>query len=154
AALAHPERALSLLRDGRSAHEFLAGQSLFERVTAAFPDEPLNTYELSCEGVQLRAALCAPERARSGAAHLHLFVNRRPVRDVTLARCIAFAYGSVLPPGRFPVGALYLELDPGEVDVNVHPQKLEVRFARGRNLLDAITRALAQKLGTSAFSGP
>ena len=154
AALAHPELAVSVLRDGRIAQTFLAGQDLFTRVSAAFPDEQLQQYEASFEGVQLRAALCAPERARSGAAHLHLFVNRRPVRDVTLARCIAFAYGSVLPPGRFPVGAIYIELDPSDVDVNVHPQKLEVRFARGRSLLDAITRALAKKLGTSAFSGP
>lgn len=154
AALAHPSLALSLTRDGRAAQAFLAGQTLFDRVGAAFPDEKLRSYEAECEGATLRAALGPPERARSGALHLHLFVNQRPVRDVALARCIAFAYGSVLPPGRFPVGAVYLELDPAEVDVNVHPQKLEVRFARGRTLLDAVTRALAHKLGTSAFSGP
>ena len=154
AALAHPERAFSLRRDGRAGLEFLAKQNLFERVAAAFPDERLQSYELEFEGVQLQAALAAPERARSGAAHLHLFVNRRPIRDQTLARCVAFAYGSVLPPGRFPVGALYLELEPSEVDVNVHPQKLEVRFARGRALLDKLTRSLAHKLGTSAWSGP
>ena len=154
AALAHPELALTVVRDRRTAQEFLPGQDLLERVRAAFPSEELTPYEASCEGATLRAALCAPERARSGAAHLHLFVNRRPVRDLALSRCISFAYGSVLPPGRFPVGAVYIELDPKDVDVNVHPQKLEVRFARGRTLLDAITRCLAHKLGTAAFSGP
>lgn len=154
AALAHPALALSLSRDGRKSHEFLPGQNSYERACAAFPDEPLTAYEAQCEGAAIRAALGAPERARSGAAHLHLFVNQRPVRDLALARCISFAYGSVLPPGRFPVGTIHIELDPGDVDVNVHPQKLEVRFARGRALLDAITRALAHKLGTSAFSGP
>ncbi|MET0385446.1 MAG: DNA mismatch repair endonuclease MutL [Polyangiales bacterium] len=154
AALAHPRLALTLARDGRQTHAFLPGQNLFERARSAFPDEPLTTYELPCDGVTLQAALGAPERARSGAAHLHLFVNQRPVRDLTLARCIAFAYGSVLPPGRFPVGVVHLEVDPTEVDVNVHPQKLEVRFARGRALLDAITRTLAHRLGTSAFRGP
>ncbi|HEY2734546.1 MAG TPA: DNA mismatch repair endonuclease MutL [Polyangiales bacterium] len=154
AALAYPELALSLQRDGRAVHDFLAHQDLMERVGAAFRDEPLQAYEGAFDGATLRAALGAPERARSGAANLHLFVNRRPVRDPTLARCVAFAYGSVLPPGRFPIGALYLELDPSEVDVNVHPQKLEVRFARGRALLDGLTRCLAQKLGTSAWRGP
>jgi DNA mismatch repair protein MutL len=154
AALAHPGLALSLSRDGRKSHEFLPGQNAYERACAAFPDEPLQAYETQCEGAMIRAALGAPERARSGAAHLHLFVNQRPVRDLAVARCIAFAYGSVLPPGRFPVGTIHIEIDPQDVDVNVHPQKLEVRFARGRSLLDAITRALAQKLGTSAFSGP
>ena len=154
AALAHPELALTVVRDRRPTQEFLPGQDLLERVRSAFPGEELNSYEASCEGAVLRAALSAPERARSGAAHLHLFVNRRPVRDLALSRCISFAYGSVLPPGRFPVGAVYIELDPTDVDVNVHPQKLEVRFARGRTLLDAITRTLAHKLGTAAFSGP
>jgi DNA mismatch repair protein MutL len=154
AALAYPQIALSVSRDGRRAQEFLPGQDMVARVRAAFPEEPLTLYEAQCEGAELRAALGAPERARSGAAHLHLFVNRRPVRDLALARCIAFAYGSVLPPGRFPVGAIHLELDPKDVDVNVHPQKLEVRFARGRTLLDALTRTLAHKLGTAAFSGP
>jgi DNA mismatch repair protein MutL len=154
AALAYPELAVSLRRDGRAAHDFLAKQTLIERVATAFPDDQLRSYEGIFEGAALRAALGAPERARSGATHLHLFVNRRPVRDPVLARCVAFAYGSVLPPGRYPVGAVYLELDPSEVDVNVHPQKLEVRFARGRGLLDALTRCLAQKLGTSAWSGP
>ena len=154
AALAYPALALTLSRDGRKTHEFLPGQSAYERARAAFPDEPLTAYETQCEGAMIRAALGAPERARSGAAHLHLFVNQRPVRDLALARCISFAYGSVLPPGRFPVGTIHIELDPEDVDVNVHPQKLEVRFARGRSLLDAITRALAHKLGTAAFSGP
>jgi len=154
AALAHPTLALTLFRDGRQSHEFLPTQSLADRVRAAFPDEPLTTYDLTCDGATLHAVLGAPERARSGSAHLHLFVNQRPVRDLALARCISFAYGSVLPPGRFPVGAIHIELDPTEVDVNVHPQKSEVRFARGRALLDAITRALARVLGTSAFSGP
>src|SRR5690606_34511461 len=97
--------------------------------------------------------LGAPERARAGAAGLCLFVNRRPVRDRALARAVSFAYGSVLPPGRYPVGVVYVDLDPREVDVNVHPQKAEVRFERGREVLDAITRVLAAGLGTTAWSG-
>ena len=65
-----------------------------------------------------------------------------------------YAYGSVLPPGRYPVGAVCLRLASDRVDVNVHPQKLEVRFREGRALFDAITRLLAKHLGTSAFRGP
>jgi len=98
--------------------------------------------------------LGAPERARAGAGGLHLFVNGRPVKDLALARSVAFAYGSVLPPGRYPVGAVFVELDPSRVDVNVHPQKAEVRFADGRAVLDAVTRILSGGLGTSAWRGP
>ncbi|HKP60722.1 MAG TPA: DNA mismatch repair endonuclease MutL, partial [Polyangiales bacterium] len=153
-ALGYPEVALTLTRDGRVSQEFARTEHAHDRVAAAFPDETLRRYEAEFEGVRMSASLGAPERARSGSANLHVLVNNRAVRDMALARCVAYAYGSVLPPGRFPVGALFLELDPHELDVNVHPQKLEVRFARGRALYDALTRSLARKLGTSAWSGP
>jgi DNA mismatch repair protein MutL len=153
-ALGFPEVAISLTRDGRASHDFARSEHAHARVTSAFPDETLVRYDAEFEGARMHASLGAPERARSGSTHLHLFVNRRPVRDMALARSVAYAYGSVLPPGRFPAGALFLELDPSEVDVNVHPQKLEVRFARGRAIYDALTRSLARKLGTSAWSGP
>jgi DNA mismatch repair protein MutL len=75
------------------------------------------------------------------------------VHDRQLARAVAQAYGSVLEPGRYPVGAVYVEVPTSEVDVNVHPQKAEVRFADGRALLDALTRELHAGLAR-AFSVP
>ncbi|MBN8615465.1 MAG: hypothetical protein J0L92_33025 [Deltaproteobacteria bacterium] len=57
----------------------------------------------------------------------------------------------MLPPGRFPAGVAWIELDPERVDVNVHPQKAEVRFAEARTVLDALTRTLAAGLGQSPF---
>jgi DNA mismatch repair protein MutL len=80
-------------------------------------------------------------------------VNGRPGRDRTLARAVAQAYGSILEPGRYPVGVVYLDLEPELVDVNVHPQKAEVRFADGRAVSDALFRVLADELAT-AFGMP
>ena len=152
AALAHPGLRVTLVRDGRKAFEVLPSDDLAARARMVFAGEKLGTIEGARDGVRVRAMLGAPERARAGAADLCLFVNRRPVRDRALARAVSFAYGSVLPPGRYPIGVVYVELDPREVDVNVHPQKAEVRFARGREVLDAITRVLAAGLGTTAWS--
>jgi DNA mismatch repair protein MutL len=154
AALAHPELRFVLLRDGRRSLEVLPTDDVAQRAIMVIGGEPLTPLEGQRDGVRVRAMLGAPERARAGAGGLHLFVNRRPVRDRALARAVAYAYGSVLPPGRYPSGVVYVELDPAEVDVNVHPQKAEVRFERGRVVLDAITRVLASGLGTSAWSGP
>ena len=81
---------------------------------------------------------------------VHLFVNRRPVRDPVLMRAVNDAYRDLLPPGRFPVVALYLELPPHEVDVNVHPAKSEVRFRRPSEIRAAILDALAKALGRRA----
>ncbi|HEY6882050.1 MAG TPA: DNA mismatch repair endonuclease MutL [Polyangiales bacterium] len=153
AALVDPGLRLTLIRDGRRAREFLPAQDWAERARHVLEGKAVRI-EGEQRGVKVRALLSAPEDARSGALGLHIFVNARPVRERQLARSVAYAYGSVLPPGRYPTGVVHIELDPAEVDVNVHPQKAEVRFQRGREVHEAITRVLAQGLGTSAWSGP
>jgi DNA mismatch repair protein MutL len=153
-ALASPDVTFFLVREGRTAREWLRAGSRRERVAQAFdPGERLE----ACLGERgpmcIEAYLAPPERARAGALGLHLLVNGRPVRDRGLARAVAQAYGSVLEPGRYPIGVVYLELPPADVDVNVHPQKAEVRFADARALLDAVTRELHGALAR-AFSLP
>ncbi len=154
AALAAPALRLTLHRDGRRVREYLPVADLDERARGVFVGERLSDVSGRRDGVSVRALLGPPEKARTGASALYLYVNGRAVRERALGRAVAFAYGSVLPPGRYPVGVVYVEVDPAEVDVNVHPQKTEVRFAQGRQVLDAITRVLAAGLGTSAWSGP
>ncbi|MDB4972180.1 MAG: mismatch repair protein MutL [Myxococcaceae bacterium] len=144
---------LTLVRDGRRAKEFLPASDWAERARLVLEGKAVRI-ESEQRGVSLRALLSAPEEGRTGASGLHVFVNGRPVRDRNLARSVAFAYGSVLPPGRFPTGVVHLALDPSEVDVNVHPQKAEVRFQRGREVHEQITRLLAKGLGTSGWAGP
>jgi DNA mismatch repair protein MutL len=153
AALARPDVSLFLARDGRTAREWLRVSSRRERASQVLEGERLEACTGERGPMRLEAFLGAPERARAGAVGLHLLVNGRPVRDRQLARAVAQAYGSVLEPGRYPVGAVYVEVPPSEVDVNVHPQKAEVRFADGRALLDAVTRELHAGLAR-AFSVP
>lgn len=153
-ALAFPRLRLSLTRDDREVQQFLPTSSFIERVTNAFPKESFVPINVEHDDIRIIAALGAPERARVGMSHLHLFVNDRPIRDPALARAVVYAYGSVLATGRYPIGAVRIEIPPTEVDVNVHPQKLEVRFANERAVLDTITRLIAKELGTSAWSGP
>jgi DNA mismatch repair protein MutL len=152
--LVNPSLRLVLFRDGRRAKEYLPVGGVAERARSVVTGRALTEIETERDGVRLQALLGAPEDSRAGAVGLHLFVNGRPVRDRALARAVSFAYGSVLPPGRYPVGVVHVHVAPAEVDVNVHPQKAEVRFERGRAVYDAVTRALASRLGTSAWSGP
>jgi DNA mismatch repair protein MutL len=149
-ALAHPSIQLELARDGRTIKRWQAMPALFDRVA-----DVLSDYELwTCQGergpIAVQAFLAAPERARSGAGGLHLFINHRPIRDRALARAVAQAYGEVLEPGRYPVGAVFIAMPAELVDVNVHPQKAEVRFAHARAVTDALysvlTRSLAERL--------
>jgi DNA mismatch repair protein MutL len=103
--------------------------------------------------IQIEALLAPPERARAGATGLSILVNGRPVRDRQLVRAVSQAYGSVLEGGRYPLGVVWLDLPPSVVDVNVHPQKAEVRFSDARGLFDAVTRELHSSLAR-AFGLP
>ncbi|HEV3193006.1 MAG TPA: DNA mismatch repair endonuclease MutL, partial [Polyangiaceae bacterium] len=152
-ALARHGVSFFLVRDGRPAREWLHVSTRRERAAQAFAGERLEACLGECRAMKIEAHLAPPERARAGAVGLHLLVNGRPVRDRALARAVAQAYGSALEPGRYPVGVVYLDIEPGQVDVNVHPQKAEVRFADARALFDAVTRELHRSLA-SAFSIP
>jgi DNA mismatch repair protein MutL len=158
AALSRPDVTFTLARDGKVAREYLRAGTREERVHQVFPDETLHACRGQRGPMSIEAFLSAPERARAGAVALHIFVNGRPVENRQLARAVAQAYGSVLEPGRYPVGAVYLELPAQEVDVNVHPQKAEVRFQDARAVHDAITRemytALAKTFALPEFGPP
>ena len=153
AALARPDVSFFLVRDGRSVRDWLRAGSRRERVVQALEGERLEACAGERGPMRVEAHLAPPERARAGAVGLHLLVNGRPVRDRALARAVAQAYGSVLEPGRYPVGVVYVEVPPDQVDVNVHPQKAEVRFAEGRALYEAVTRELHLSLAR-AFNVP
>jgi DNA mismatch repair protein MutL len=145
-ALANPRLALTLKRDGRMVRQWLRVGSRRERAALALDEE-----FAECSGQRgplgVEAYLTRPERARTGAGGLRFLINGRPIRDRALAVAVAQAYGSVLERGRYPRGVVYLDLPPQLVDFNVHPQKLEVRFADPRAVSDALYQVLASQLG-------
>jgi len=153
AALSRPDVSFFLVRDGRAAREWLRVATRRERAAQAIDGERLEVCLGERGPMRIEAHLAPPERARAGTVGLHLLVNGRPVRDRPLSRAVAQAYGSVLESGRYPVGVVYLDLPPDQVDVNVHPQKAEVRFADGRALFDAVMRELHEGLAR-AFNLP
>ena len=153
AAMSRPEVAFHFLRDGKTVRKHVPVNTLEERVRDVLADDTLAPVRGSSGSMRFQGWLSVPERARSGATGLFCFVNGRPVRDRHLTRAIQQAYGSVLEPGRYPTGAFFLEIPRDHVDVNVHPQKAEVRFADGRAVYEAVTRALHLPLA-GAFNLP
>lgn len=152
-ALSRPDVTFVLTRDGRPVREHLRTTSRAERGRAVMTGERLIECRAQRGPVRVEALLAPPERARAGSTGLSVLVNGRPVRDRMLARAVAQAYGSVLEAGRYPLGAVWVDVPPDLVDVNVHPQKAEVRFADARWIFDAITRELYTVL-SQAFGLP
>ena len=99
-------------------------------------------------GLRLHGWVGLPTFSRSQSDMQYFYVNRRLVRDKLVAHAIRQAYQDLLFHGRHPVYILYLELDPGLVDVNAHPAKLEVRFRENQLIHDFLFKALQRSLAS------
>jgi DNA mismatch repair protein MutL len=152
--LAHPGVGFTLRSAGRVALSSVPGAPLAERLAAAIGREAAR-HLVEIEGVRgevrVRGLLTSPDHSEATGRGLYLFVNGRYVRDRAATHAVLRAYAETLPRGRWPAGALFIELPPGRVDVNVHPQKLEVRFADARSVHDALFHAVAEGLRTAPW---
>src|SRR5712672_544917 len=116
------------------------------------PDFRANATEVrgGREGLMIEGFAGLPTFSRANTLGQYLFVNGRPVRDKLLHGAVRGAYADHLPRDRHPVVALFVTLDPREVDVNVHPAKTEVRFRDPGLVRASIVRTLQEALGRDA----
>jgi DNA mismatch repair protein MutL len=98
------------------------------------------------EGLTIEGYAALPTYTKGNGLSQYLFVNGRPVRDKLMLGAVRGAYADYLPRDRHPVVALFLTIDPREVDVNVHPAKAEVRFRDAGLVRSSIVRALQEAL--------
>lgn len=115
----------------------------------------VETDALASSALRVHAFLAPPDCTASTTRSLFFLVNRRSVRDRVLLQAVVAACEGRIASGRYPIGVVYLDLDAEQVDVNVHPQKLEVRFADTRGVHRAVTEAVSRALaGRSALQAP
>ncbi len=148
-ALARPEVVFKLQHNGR-AQWHLKAQDAEQRISAVLGDEfraAAIAVDAHSAGLSLTGLVGLPAAARSVRDAQYCFVNGRFVRDKVLAHALRQAYQDVLHHDRHPACALFLELDPARVDVNVHPTKSEVRFRDSQSMhqfvFHVVSRALA-----------
>ena len=103
--------------------------------------------------LSLQGVLGRPGLARANRNLQFFYINRRPVRSPLLSDALQSAYLTLLPPRRFPAAVVFLELDPVEVDVNVHPAKREVRFAREQDIYRQFLSGARQALRGESLTG-
>ncbi len=142
-ALTRPDVAISLHHDGVEVFSCPAGQDLAVRARSLMGRLTLHEIVHDAGEVSLRALLTAPEQCRVSTAGLVLVVNGRVVLDRSLSGAIAAGHEGLLPAGRYPQGVVMVKVPATGVDVNVHPQKREVRFASPRTVTSALFGAVS-----------
>ncbi len=150
--LSHPNISLTLGHNGKVAREYRASRTQEEEARriggvfgSAFLDSSLYFSE-ERDGLKLSGWIGLPTYSRGQGDHQFFYVNRRIIRDKLIGHAVRQAYSDVLFHGRFPVFALFLDIDPTQVDVNVHPTKHEVRFRDSRSVHDFVFRAIHRVL--------
>lgn len=149
--LAYPTVRYRLVSDGKELLNLPKVQSTLERARAQFKG---TTIPFSCQvsGMQLEGLIAHPSMAHYDTAAFILLVNNRLINDRMLLRAVKEGFDSTLKDREFPVGFLHWKLSAEDVDVNVHPQKSEVRF-RNSGLLFGFTRDAVLK-AVKSFASP
>ncbi|TCS38332.1 DNA mismatch repair protein MutL [Paucimonas lemoignei] len=159
-ALSRPDVAFSLSHNGKTVDHWNVSDPA--RRSAQVLGEEFAQARLMLEEiagtVRLSGFVGLPTASKARADSQYFYVNGRFVRDKLLTHAVRAAYQDVLHGDRYPSYALSLEVDPSQVDVNVHPAKIEVRFRDSRAIhqfvFHAVTRALAQTSATAHGSAP
>jgi DNA mismatch repair protein MutL len=170
AALAHPQVAFTFQKDGRPIWQLASVKSgndiaarldaLRERLRSLYGSEqkilpvdfsgeissPDKTDAEYSPAVRLWGFIGAPGVSRATREDQHLFINRRPVENRGLNFALLEGYHTALMKGRYPVCCLFLEIDPAEVDVNIHPAKREVKFHREAEVRRFVAQAIRETL--------
>jgi len=149
-ALAHPEVRIRVLTDKRKSLNLPGTGELSERLSLVFDNDfskKVLPVECAQGNIKLRGVISRPAFTRSNTKGIFCYVNNRFIRDSLLNNAVMTSYRRLIEPKKFPFVALFIELPPADVDVNVHPAKMEVRFERPweihRIIVNGLTSVLA-----------
>ena len=148
-ALSHPEIAIKLINSGRTVIQTNGSGDLKTTIYSIYGKEIANSVidvDYKADDIHIYGVIGKPEIARSNRANQIFFINKRYVKDKTLASAVERAYKDIIPMGKFAFVILNIDMDSRRVDVNVHPAKLEVRFEDENVIFKAIYHAIKENL--------
>jgi len=148
-ALPNPQIAFTLSHNGRLVQELPATTDHRVRVAEALGKElhdQLLAVHFEERGITVSGFAGQPALARATAKYQYLFLNRRYIRDRSLFHALKEAYRGLIEPQSQPIAVLLIDIDPAQFDINVHPQKTEVRFRDASNVYRAVLAATRETL--------
>ena len=148
-ALVHPEIAIKLINTGKTTIQTNGNGDLKSVIYSIYGKEiaeEIIPVSFEYEYIKVNGVIGKPAIARSNRSNQIFFVNKRYIKDKTLRAAAEQAYKGMIPIGKFAFLILNLDMDPNKVDVNVHPAKLEVRFAEENVAFQAVYNAIKSTL--------
>jgi DNA mismatch repair protein MutL len=152
-AISRPEVRFTYVNDGRTVFRALNGDLRNRLVTLLGNSlaSGLFPVELDADGIRVSGFIAGPDLSRSNSSHFYTYINSRFIRDKVVQHAILQGYRNFMERGRYPVVVLFIDIPPGEVDVNVHPTKHEVRFREQGKVHDIIHGAVASVLSATPW---
>jgi DNA mismatch repair protein MutL len=154
-ALAHPEISFKVNVNGRDAFTAPQVRDASERIAMVMGEDFSSQrvfINAQKENISLTGFISRPEFTKSNSKSVFLFVNKRFIRDNSVTHAVLSAYRQIIEPRRYPAAVLFLDLPPEDVDVNVHPAKMEVRFKDSHSVYDLVSKTIAQSLAGAETS--
>jgi DNA mismatch repair protein MutL len=157
-AIAHPQVAFTLIKDGQAVYHLPATQDIQQRIAGLVGEElatrliPVLPQERL--GISIHGYIGGPSFSRSNRQMQIVYLNGRAVENAAISNGLREGYHTALMKGQYPVCFLYLQMDPEAYDVNVHPAKKEVRFHDSFSVRAAITQAVQEALQQKQQSLP
>jgi DNA mismatch repair protein MutL len=148
-ALGHPDVQFRLTHNEKIVKDWPITAASFDRVLDVLGNDLINelqSIESQFDGISISGWISSPRATRRTSRAIYMYVNCRFVRDRIVQHALFEGYSQRLVKGQFPIAVLFINVPFDEVDVNVHPTKNEVRFARQKDVHEAVRRTVAQTL--------
>jgi len=155
-ALAYPQIRFALEINEREIISLPARSSLDDRAAAVLGTKQAGSlirFRRETPGLRVHGLMGPPNETRQNRSGIHAYVNKRSVKDVLLGSAVLEGYSGMLMKGRYPIAALFVDIDPAEVDVNVHPAKSEVRFRHASAVFGMVASTIRETLVPGRISG-
>ncbi|MCT4617485.1 MAG: DNA mismatch repair endonuclease MutL [Candidatus Gracilibacteria bacterium] len=149
--LSYPHIGFEFISDNRQVFKYNIGDNLQTRIYHIYGEEVsdnLIDVNFNLGGIEISGFITNPNISFGNKNRQNLFVNNRVIKSPLIYKAITNAYNRFIPHNRFPAYILNLEIDPTQVDVNVHPRKLEVRFANESQIFKSFYNAIYDKLNS------
>lgn len=156
--LSRPNIAFKLTSDGQTLLSSIGSGKLQDAISSVHGNDMAKAMtDVNGEGGKVRGYVSQPVVTKSDRYGESFMVNGRFVRNMLISKALEEAYKNLIPQGKYPIAVLFIDVDPAEVDVNVHPAKREIKFANADRVMKAVTSAVASalsKTGVEASSRP